>query len=102
MTYAALVDDYKVAESKKKAEQKLLVIETDWGNLQKLLDKKKLSLKAKQKEVEHYMDLFNQFSSWMDNVERNFEEPLVLVGDPLKIANKLHEMKVLYNYITVF
>ena len=59
------------------------------------MDEKKQALLAKQKEVEHYMKLLSQFSNWMDGVETKLDEPLDLVGDPHKIADKLDEMKVI-------
>ena len=83
-------------ESKKEAEEKFLDINSQWAELLKLIDEKKSSLMAKQGEVEHYMNLLNQFSSWMNSVEMKLEEPLTLVGDPNKIASHLHDMKVFF------
>ena len=93
-TGTALIDGCKVEESRKYAEQKLQETNNRWGDLLKSLDDKKQSLLAKQKEVELYMNLLSQFSKWMDGVEQKLEEPIDLVGDPHKIADKLDEMKV--------
>ena len=89
-----MIDGCKVEESRKFAEKKLQETNNRWGDLLKSLDDKKQSLLAKQKEVEHYMNLLGQFSKWMDSVELRLEEPIDLVGDPHKIADKLDEMKV--------
>ena len=90
----ALIEGCKVEESKKEAEQKLTETKNRWENMLRSLDDKQQSLLAKQKEEEHYMKLLNQWSSWMSNVEMQLEQPLDLVGDPHKIADKLDEMKV--------
>ena len=100
-TGTALIDYCKVEESRKEAEQKLSETNNRWGDLLKSLDEKRQSLLAKQKEVEHYMNLLNKFSNWMSNVEMKLEEPLDLVGDPHKIADKLDEMKVMCNCIVI-
>ena len=91
----ALIDGCKVEESRTYAEQKLSETNNRWGDLLKSLDDKTRSLLAKQKEVEHYMNLLNQFSRWMNSVEIKLEEPIDLFGDPHKIADKLDEMKVM-------
>lgn len=93
-TGTALIDGCKVEESRKEAEQKLSETNNRWGDMLKSLDDKRLLLLAKQKDVEHYMKLLNQFSSWMSKVEMKLEQPLDLVGEPHKIADKLEEMKV--------
>ena len=93
-TGTALIDGCKVEESRKEAEQKLLETNNRWGDMLKSLDDKKQSLLAKQKEVEQYLKLLNQFCDWMSNVEKRLEEPVDLVGDPHKIADKLDEIKV--------
>ena len=94
-TGTALIDACKVEESRKEAEQKLSETNNRWGDMLKSLDEKKQSLLAKQKEVEHYLKLLNQFCDWLSNVEKKLEEPVDLVGDPHKIADKLDEIKVL-------
>ena len=94
-TGTALIDGCKVEESRKEAEQKLSETNTRWGDMLKSLDEKQRLLLAKQKEVEHYMNLLNKFSSWMSSVEKKLEEPVDLVGDPHKIADKLDEIKVM-------
>lgn len=94
-TGTALIDGCKVEESRKFAEQKLSETNNRWGDLLKSLDDKTQSLLAKQKEVEHYMNLLNQFSRWMNSVEIKLEEPIDLFGNPHKIADKLDEMKVI-------
>ena len=93
-TGTALIDGCKVEESRKEAEQKLSETNNRWGDMLKSLDDKKQSLLAKQKEVEQYLKLLNQFCDWMSNVEKRLEEPVDLVGDPHKIADKLDEIKV--------
>ena len=98
-TGKALLAACKVEDSKTEAERKLSETNTRWGDLLKALDDKKESLLAKQKEVDHYSNLLNQFSSWMDGVEKKLVEPVDLVGDPHKIAHKLEQMKV-YNHHT--
>ena len=97
MTGKALMGDHKIEESRKEAEQQFSGINNQWEELLKLIDEKKLSLLAKQKEIEDYMNLLNEFSSWMDGVEKKLNEPLTLTGDPHNITNQLHEMKVFYN-----
>lgn len=94
MTGKALMSDHKIEESSKEEEQKFSGINNQWEELLKLTDEKKLSLLVKQKEIERYMNLLNEFSSWMDGVEKKLNEPLTLAGDPHKIINQLHEMKV--------
>ena len=97
MTGMALIDGHKIEEGRKEAEQKFSGINNKWEELLKLLDEKKLSLLAKLKEIEHYTNLWIKFSSWLDDIEKKLNEPLTLAGDPHKITNKLHEMKVSYN-----
>lgn len=94
MKGTTLINDCKIGDSKMDGEQKVLDVNNQWRELLKLLDEKKMSLLAKQKEVDHYMNLLDQFSSWMNSVEIKLEGPLTLVGDPQKIASKLHEMTV--------
>ena len=94
-----MIDACKVEASKEDAQQKLTETNNRWGDLLKSLEDKKQSLLAKQKEVEHYMNLLNQFSKWMNKVELKLEEPIDLVGDPHKIADKLDEMKVKCCYV---
>jgi len=97
-TGTALIAACKVEDSKTEAERKLSETNTRWGDLLKALDDKKESLLAKQKEVDHYNNLLNQFSGWMDGVEKKLDEPVDLVGDPHKIADKLEQMKVYNHY----
>ena len=94
-TGTALIAACKVEDSKTEAERKLSETNTRWGDLLKALDDKKESLLAKQKEVDHYNNLLNQFSGWMDGVEKKLDEPVDLVGDPHKIADRLEQMKVI-------
>ncbi|XP_065889965.1 microtubule-actin cross-linking factor 1-like isoform X3 [Dysidea avara] len=99
-TGTALIAACKVEDSKTEAERKLSETNTRWGDLLKALDDKKESLLAKQKEVDHYNNLLKQFSGWMDGVEKKLDEPVDLVGDPHKIADKLEQMKELAQEIS--
>jgi len=93
-TGTALIAICKVEVSKTEAERKLSETNTHWGDLLKVLNDKKESLLAKQKQVDHYNNLLNQFSGWINSVEKKLDGPVDLVGDPHKIANKLEQMKV--------
>ena len=97
MAGMALIDGHKIEEGRKEAKQKISGINNKWEELLKLLDEKKLSLLTKLKEIEHYTNLWIKFSSWLDDIEKKLNEPLTLAGDPHKITNKLHEMKVSYS-----
>ena len=98
-----MIKGCKVDESKKVAERTLSETKNCWADMQNLLDVKKQSLLAKQKEVEHYMKLSNQLCNWMSNVGLKLEQPQDLVGDPHKMTDKLDEMKVtwIYTYIAI-
>ena len=93
-TGKALLVAGRVEGSNTEAKRKLLETYTCWGDLLKALNDRKESLLAKQKEADHYSNLLNQFSGWMDGVEKKLVEPVDFVGDPHKIADKLEQMKV--------
>jgi len=84
-TGTALIAACKVEVSKTEAERKLSDTKTHWDDLLKALDDKKESLLAKQKQVDHYNNLLNQFSGWMDGVEKKVAN---------KTPDKLEQMKV--------
>ena len=98
-TGTALIAACKVDDSMTEAEGKLLGIETCWDDLLKALDDKEKSLLAIQIEVDKYSNLLNQFGSWMDGVQKKPNEPIDLISDPHKMADKLEEMKVVSFHI---
>ena len=93
-TGTALIAACKVEDSRTEAERKLSETNTRWGDLLKALDDKKESLLAKQKEVDHYNNLCNQFSDWMEGVEKKLDEPVDPACDAQKIVYQLEEIKV--------
>ena len=93
-TGTALIAACKVEDSRTEAERKLSETNTHWGDLLKALDDKKESLLAKQKEVDHYSNLLNQFSDWMEGVEMKLCKRIELVDDVYIMVDKLKETKV--------